>query len=146
AVQAMRRSANWAAVLALIDVVGAGPTSTLALRALADRVEPEVVDGLIARLGREPDAGRRRQYADLLARVYKKPGPWVYWGYRPAPRPANTVAWGRTEAIADAIDRALDDTDDGVRLAVLRRMIREKVPARLDTLRRRVDARPGPEE
>ena len=71
-----------------------------ARRALADRAEPEVVDGLIARLGREPDPGRRRRYADLLARVYKTPGPWAYWGYRPAPRPANTVAWERTEAIA----------------------------------------------
>ena len=66
----------------------------------------------------------------LLARVYKTPGPWVYWGYRPAPRPANTVAWERTEAIAEALDRALDDPDDDVRLAVLRRMIREKVPTR----------------
>ena len=98
-----------AAVLALLDGPDAGPTRALALRALADRAEPEVVDGLIARLGREPDPDRRRQYADLLARVYKTPGPWVYWGYRPAPRPANTVAWGRTEAIAGALDRALDD-------------------------------------
>ncbi|MCA1685681.1 MAG: HEAT repeat domain-containing protein, partial [Planctomycetia bacterium] len=145
-VQTMRRSANWAAVLALIDAPGAGATRTLALRALADRAEPEVVDGLIARLGREPDPGRRRQYADLLARVYKTPGPWVYWGYRPAPRPANTVAWGRTEAIAGALDRALDDAGDDVRLAVLRRMIREKVPTRLATLRRLLGARPGSEE
>src|SRR4051794_3763442 len=36
-VQTMRRSANWAAVLALLDVPGAGATRTLALRALADR-------------------------------------------------------------------------------------------------------------
>ena len=83
-----KESANWAAVLALADGPDAELTHALALRALADRAEPEVVDGLIARLGREPDPGRRCQYADLLARVYKTPGPWVYWGYRPAPRPA----------------------------------------------------------
>jgi putative heme-binding domain-containing protein len=146
AVRAMQRSANWAAVLALIDEPDAGPSRALAPRALADRAEPEVVDGLIARLSREPDPGRRRQYADLLARVYKTPGPWTYWGYRPAPRPANTAAWGRTEAIAAALDRALDDPDASVRLAVLRRMIREKVPTRLATLRRRLGAEPGPEE
>src|SRR5262249_14455373 len=146
AVLAMRRSANWADVLALLDGPDAGPTRALALRALADRAEPAVVDGLIARLASEPDSGRRRQYAALLARVYKTPGPWAYWGYRPAPRPANTVAWGRTEAIAESLDRALDDADDGVRLAVIRRMIREKVPTRLATLQRRLGARPGSEE
>ena len=56
-----------------------------------------MVDGLIARLGTERDPDRLRQYADALTRVYEKPGPWVYWGYRPAPRPANTVDWYPSE-------------------------------------------------
>jgi putative membrane-bound dehydrogenase-like protein len=145
AMLALRRSANWAGVLALLDRPDSGPTRALALRALADRAEVVVVDGLIARLGTETSPERRRQYADLLARVYKKPGPWAYWGYRPAPRPANTVAWERTEAIAAALDRALDDSDDTVRLAVLRRMLREKVATRATTLRRRLQAWPAPE-
>jgi putative heme-binding domain-containing protein len=145
AMQAMRRSANWAAVLGLLDGPDAGPMRAVALRALTDRAEPEVVDGLIARLGSEARPEPRRLYADLLARVYKKPGPWTYWGYRPAPRPANTVAWERTEAIAAALDRAMDDPDGAVRVAVLRRMVREKVPTRLATLRRRLEARPAPE-
>src|SRR5262249_22278178 len=145
AMRALRRSANWPAVLALLDGPDSGLTRALALRALADRAEPEAVDGLIARLGAEASPERRRQYVDLLARVYKKPGPWTYWGYRPAPRPANTVAWERTEAIAGALDRGLDDPDDAVRLAVLRRVLREKVPPRLATLRRRLQARPAPE-
>src|SRR5262249_17506127 len=68
--------------------------------------------------------------------VHKKPGPWVYWGYRPAPRPANTVAWERTEAIGAALDQMLADPDRAVRLAVLRRMQREKVPATLVRLRK----------
>src|SRR5262249_16217610 len=74
------------------------------------------------------------EYADALTRVYKKPGPWIYWGYRPPPRPANTVAWERTEAITQALDRTLADPDRAVRLAMLRRMQREKVPPPLATL------------
>src|SRR5262249_2785823 len=70
-----------------------------------------------------------------LARVYKKPRPWTYWGYRPAPRPANAVPWDRTESIARVLDRLLADPDPAVRMAVLRRMLREHVPTRLETLR-----------
>jgi putative membrane-bound dehydrogenase-like protein len=134
--QALRRSGNWPAVLKLADRPGDDPVRALALRALADQYVPEVVDGLSERLRGEGDPARRRQYADALARVYKRAGPWVYWGYRPAPRPANTVAWERTEAIAAALTDTLGDPDRAVRLAVLRRMQREKVPAGLDALGR----------
>src|SRR5262249_41901338 len=77
----------------------------------------------------EPNAVRRREFADLPARVYKKPAPWTYWGFRPPPRPANTVAWERTEAIEQALGRVLADPDRATRLAVLGHMLREKVPA-----------------
>lgn len=143
AMQTMRRAANWPAVLALLDQPDSEPTRNLALHAIADRAEPEIADGLIARLQAESNPARRREYADVLTRVYKKPGPWVYWGYRPAPRPANTTAWERTEAIGTALDRALADSDAGVRLAILRRMVREQVPARLATLRQGLKDRPG---
>src|SRR5262249_22614122 len=93
-----------------------------------------VVDGLIGRLRTEPDPVRRRVYADLLSRVYQKPGPEPYWGYRPAPRPANPVAWERSDAIAAVLDRLLADPDRAVRLAVLRRMHRERIPTRLSSL------------
>jgi putative heme-binding domain-containing protein len=134
--QALRRSENWSAVLQLLDESGGAPMRAIALRAVAERFEPKVVDGLIERLRMEPAAARRREYADALTRVCKKPGPWVYWGYRPPPRPANTVAWERTDAIAEALDRVLADPDRAVRLFVLRRMQREKVPIRLATLGR----------
>src|SRR5262249_10816439 len=128
--QAMRRSENWPAILKLLDQPDSAATRAIALRAVAERFEPKVVDGLIERLRSENSAARRREYADALPRVYKKPGPWIYWGYRPPPRPANTVAWERTEAITQALDRTLADPDRAVRLAMLRRMQREKVPAR----------------
>src|SRR5262249_33906456 len=99
AMQALRRSGNWLAILKLLDLPDSNPLRIIALRALADQYVAEAVDGLIDRLGSERDPTRRRQYADALTRVYKRPGVWVYWGYRPPPRPANTVAWERTEAI-----------------------------------------------
>jgi putative heme-binding domain-containing protein len=134
AMQALRRVQDWPAVLRLLDLPSTEPLRAIALRACADRFEPRLVDGLIARLRTDTDAGRRREYADLLTRVYKKPGPWVYWGYRPPPRPANTVAWERTGAIGEALDRVLADSDRSLRLATLQRMQKEKIPARVSTL------------
>jgi putative heme-binding domain-containing protein len=136
AMQALRRSGNWPALLKLLDAPGTEPLRAIALRAVAGRFEPEVVDGLIGRLGVESDPARRAEYADALARVCKKPGPWVYWGYRPPFRPANTVGWERTEAIGQALGRVLADPDRSLRLAVLRRMQREKVPVSLAALAR----------
>jgi putative membrane-bound dehydrogenase-like protein len=134
AMQTLRRCGDWPAVLKLADRPGDDPIRALALRTVADQSVPEVVDGLVERLRREGDPARRRQYADALARVYKRPGAWVYWGYRPAPRPANTVGWERTDAIAAALTESLRDPDRAVRLAVLLRMQREKVPAGLEAL------------
>jgi putative membrane-bound dehydrogenase-like protein len=135
AMQTLRRSENWSAILDLMDRPGGEPVREIAARTAAERYQPALVDGIIDRLAREKDAGRRRQYADLLTRVCKKPGPWVYWGYRPGPRPANSVAWERTEAITQALNGMLADPDRGVRLAVLRRMQREKIETRLGPLR-----------
>jgi putative membrane-bound dehydrogenase-like protein len=134
AMQTMRRSDNWPALLTLLDEQDDSPVRTVALRGIAARYEPVVVDGLIERLRTEGSPARRHQLADALTRVYKKPGPWVYWGYRPAPRPANTMAWERTEKIEQALDRALADPDRTVRAEVLKRMEREKIPARVTTL------------
>lgn len=134
AMQAMRAAGNWPAVLASLDRPTDDAVRGIALRAIAGRHESEVVDGLIARLKTETNANRRMAYADALTRVHRKPGAWVYWGYRPGPRTANTVDWDRTDAIAAALDQPLADPDLDVRLAVLRMMRREKVPARATTL------------
>jgi putative membrane-bound dehydrogenase-like protein len=75
AVQTMRRSANWPAILALLDQPDSAPARVIALRAIAERFLPAVVDGLIERLPVEREPSRRRAYADALTRVYKKPGP-----------------------------------------------------------------------
>jgi putative membrane-bound dehydrogenase-like protein len=134
AMQSLRRSGNWAGVLRLLDRPDLDPLHAVAQRALGDQYTPELVDGLIERLRVEKDVARRRQYVDTLTRVYKSPGPAPYWGYRPAPRPANTVSWERTTAIGQALDNALGDSESGLRLFVLRRMQREKIPANFDKL------------
>ena len=131
--QALRRSKNWSTILKLLDEPAENPIRAIALRAIAEQYELAVVDWLIEKLRTEPDAARRREYADALTRVYKKPGPWTYWGYRPAPRPVNTVAWERTDTIANTLDGEL--LDDAVRLPLLRRMQREKIPVTLARLR-----------
>src|SRR5262249_40011700 len=107
---ALRQAGNWPAVLRLLDGPDADPSRAVARRAVAGRYHPQVVDGLIDRLRREASPSRRRDYADALTRVYKKPAtPWTYWGFRPPPRPAHSVAWQRTEAIAQALEHVLAD-------------------------------------
>jgi putative heme-binding domain-containing protein len=134
AMQALRRSGNWPGVLKLLDLSGQPAIRSAALRAIAGRAEAEIVNGLVERLQRDPSAARRGQYAELLARVHRKSGPWVYWGYRPGPRPANTVDWERTGAIEAALDGALGDRDAEVRALALRSMQREQVPTRQASL------------
>jgi putative membrane-bound dehydrogenase-like protein len=128
--QTMRRSGNWQAILRLLDDPAETPLRTIAVRALAERFEPQVVDGLIARLAAEKSSERRRVYAELLTRVYNKPGPWKYWGYRPGPKPANTESWERTGAIESALDRVLADLEPVARFSVLKQMQREKIAVR----------------
>jgi putative membrane-bound dehydrogenase-like protein len=134
AMQALRSSRNWAAILRLLDTPDTNPMRAVAARALSERTELAVVDGLLQRLRDETEPARRRQYADMLTRVARKPGPYVYWGFRPAPRTPNSVAWERTEAIEAALDRMLVDPDRATRLAVLQRMRREKIAVRLATV------------
>jgi putative heme-binding domain-containing protein len=139
AMQALRRCQNWPAILKLLDAPTDDSIRAVALRALADQYEPTIVDGLIGRLQTEHDSLRQAQYADLLTRVHQRPGPWVYWGYRPPPRPANTAAWERTDAIASALDRVLNSPNRATSVAVLLRMQREKIPIRHETLGKWLD-------
>ena len=134
--QTLRRSKNWPAVLHWLDAPDNSTLPPIARCALAGQAEAEVVDGLIRRLETSPEAKRRREDAGLLARVYRKPGPWTYWGFRPGPRPPNTEPWEKSAAIESTLDRALADPDHSVRLATLQQMDREKIPIRSETLTR----------
>ena len=142
AMQLLRRTANWPRVLSLLDRPSQKrgrkkpDLRTIALRSVADHANEQIVDGLIQRLKNEKSPIRRREYVATLARVHKKPKAWTYWGFRPAPRPANTVAWDRTEKIANTLDQALQDTDFDVRMDALTCMRREAVPVKLTSLKR----------
>jgi len=136
AAQTLRRSQNWPAVLGWLDTPDNSPLRPIAIRALAEQAEADAVDGLVHRLETSREPKRRCEYADLLARVHRKPGPWVYWGFRPGPRPPNTESWERTEAIEKALNRALNDPDREVRLATLQQMEREKIRVPSETLTR----------
>lgn len=134
AMQTLRRADNWPAVLRLLDQPNAAPIRTIAVRALSDQFDATVADALIQRLGNEPNSDHQGEYAEVLARIHKAPGPWKYWGYRPGPRPANTERWARTQAIEAALNRLLGRKGFVKRAEVLKAMEREKVPIRLETL------------
>jgi len=138
AAKALRRAGNWPATLRLLDGEDRYPR-VVALQAIADIPDPVIVDGLIERLGKREHADHRRLYADALTRIYKKPAPWVYWDYRPKPRPANTVAWERTEAIGGALNKVLLDPDSSLRYSVLGRMQRERIPIELNVIGKWLD-------
>jgi putative heme-binding domain-containing protein len=129
----LRRCGNWPAVFEQIDRPAEDWLRAIALRAIAGQYDPLVVDGLIERLGSDADSARRSEYADALSRVWRKPGRWVYWGYRPSPRPAATDSWQRTTAIELALDRVLAGPDRTLRRAVLQGMQRAQVPVRAAT-------------
>lgn len=133
AMMTLRKSGNWPEVLKLLDLPSSEPMRAIALRAIAEQPIAEIADGLIARLKTEKDPSRRKEYADCLTRIHRKLGPWTYWGYRPPPRPANTMNWEKTSAIELALNDVL--SDPGIRLSVVRRMYREKVPSKLRTLK-----------
>ena len=125
---------NWPAVLRLLNEPMDSPIRRVAVRALADRHETDVVDAMLRRSTEAADPSHRREAVELLTRVYKKPGPWKYWGYRPGPRPANSEPWERTDAIVKALDDYLANSKNADRGRILERMRREKVPVQLPTL------------
>jgi putative membrane-bound dehydrogenase-like protein len=129
AMQALRQAGDWPAVLDLLDAPEHDPVRGIALRAAARQYDAELIDGLLQKLFSDTDANRLSEYADWLARVHRKPGPWVYWGWQPKPRPPNPVSWERTEKIEDALNQMLAHRDPRTRLAVLQSMRREQVPA-----------------
>ena len=111
-----RQANNWPYVFTFWDDP-LSPLRTAALNAAAEQTIPVVVDALLER------CMNRNQYAKMLVRVYKKPAPYQYWGFRPDPRPANTVAWDRTELIANKLLKVFlkrDKDSATVRAQILR--------------------------
>ena len=93
--------------MTLLDQPTSSGLRKLALRAVTDQFLPKVVDGTITRLEKETSISRQQQYVEVLSRVYRKPGAWKYWGYRPAQRSPGKVVWEGTESIDQVMDQML---------------------------------------
>ena len=132
--QMLRHSEGHAAVLSLLDLESGEPARRIALQALADWVDADIAKGLIFRLETESDPGRQRELADLLTRIHRKSGPWVYWEYKPLPRTPNSVLWFRTLDIGEALNEFLAKADFNTRVFVLGRMRRERIDVSLPVL------------
>ena len=136
AMQALRRSANWPAVLALLDEPDAEPMRALALRAhrrprrARGRRRPDRPPG--GRTGPGPSSPVRRRCwpASTRSRGRGSTGDTA----RPRARRTRSPGNGPRRSPRRSIGRWTTPTTH-VRLAVLRRMIREKVATRLATLR-----------
>ena len=82
------------------------------LRALAMMHETKVVDGLLKRLGKETDSGRRSEILAALCRLHFHEGEWKgdSWGTRPDTRGPyyQPEPWSETSKIAAALQKALE--------------------------------------
>ena len=121
-----RAADNWPYVFSIWDNPFS-PSRPAALVAAAEQTNPIVVDALLERAKDKPE------YAKLLARVYKKPGPYEYWGFRPAERAPNPVAWERTDAIKRKLIEVFALRDAGS-AEIRKQILREGVPIPVATL------------
>ncbi len=133
AMQALRRSGNWPAVLKLLDRPSADPVRALALRAVADQAVPQVADGLVERLRDESDPARRREVADALTRIHLiesilQPSRTVAPGFQTV---AVTLKDGRVLTgvkVADAGDAFTLADAEGRKQAVAKSAVEEERP------------------
>ncbi len=100
------------------------------LRALAMIHRPEVVDGLIARLGAVP-ATARKDYLFALCRLYFVEGVWKgdSWGTRPDTRGPyyQPESWDETKKIADALRKSLDNATPDEAAYLIESMQRNRI-------------------
>ncbi|HSH14600.1 MAG TPA: HEAT repeat domain-containing protein, partial [Verrucomicrobiae bacterium] len=108
AVQALKRLDAADVCFATVDTQeAASPERTGALRVLQSLHETSVVDGLIARLGKESDFTRRQGLLTALCRLYFTDGEWKgnSWGTRPDTSGPmyQPVEWSGTPRIASVL-------------------------------------------
>lgn len=121
-----RQADNWPYIFTIWDNP-LSPSRPAALNAAAKQTNPVVVNALLNR------CMNRTEYAGMLSRVYKKPAPYQYWGFRPDPRPANSVAWDLTEPIEHTLVEVFPRRDKDS-AEVRKQILREGVPIPTATL------------
>jgi putative heme-binding domain-containing protein len=132
AFQALARLRAHAALLAALDQPDP-PTGLRegAVRALQRLHDPAVVDGLIARLEREPAPDRRRGLITALCRLHFVEGTWTgtSWGTRPDTRGPyyQPEEWGESAKIAAALTAALERADGAEAAFISQEMARHRM-------------------
>ena len=103
-----------------------------ALRVLQSLHTPEVVDALIARLGKETDASRRAGLITALCRLHFVDGEWKgdSWGTRPDTRGPfyQPDPWSETAKIGAALKAALDKADSKESAHIGAELARHHIP------------------
>ncbi len=112
AYQALKRLQAADACFAVVDTTGASDAQRFgALQVLRSLHDAKVVDGLIARLGKETEVTRRKGLLTALCRLHFKEGPWTgdSWGTRPDTSGPyyNTAEWSETARIAATLKAVL---------------------------------------
>ncbi len=102
-----------------------------ALQVLQALHAPEVVTGLIERLGKATDPELRRGILSALCRLHFHEGEWKgdSWGTRPDTRGPyyQPEPWGETERIAVALKEALDAAEPGEAAFLIQEMRRNRI-------------------
>ncbi|MBX3414769.1 MAG: HEAT repeat domain-containing protein [Pirellulales bacterium] len=130
--QAVRRLNDWAQVADVLRQTESNDVRHWGTLAASEQYEPGAVALLADRLQHSASPQERRTCVDALADVYFQAAPYQegWWGTRPAaqapPRPKKHD-WVGGPTVFAALASSLDDTDAGVRAAVVRAF--QMVPA-----------------
>ncbi len=99
----------------LLDQTESGAARAGALRVLQSIHQPQVVEGLIARLGKEAAANKRQALLVALCRLYFVEGVWKgnSWGTRPDTRGPyfQPEPWAESDKIAAILQSELEKSD-----------------------------------
>lgn len=138
------------ACLAVVDDLEANQIRRRgALRALQSLAEPRVVAGLLQRLDRETDAGRRAGLLTALCRLHFVEGPWKgdSWGTRPDTRGPlyQPESWSETAAIAAKLKAVFEQANATEAVFIGQELARHRIPAgdALDKLIARASMEPS---
>lgn len=130
AVRCIASLGNSAECFRILDRSPAGESNTL-LRALAMIHTPEVVSGLIDRLGKATDPALRQGLLAALCRLHFAEGEWKgdSWGTRPDTRGPyyQPEAWSETPRIAEALKAALAKASPEEAAFLVREMNRNRI-------------------
>ena len=133
AVHAMRAIRASEACFVVLDQTAAGVKQRqAAAQVLQGLHESSVVDGLVLRLEREPEAAKRQDLLQALCRLYFIEGTWQgdSWGTRPDTRGPyyQPEPWSQTDRLQRALQAALVKADAEETHFLVNTLIRHRIP------------------